>query len=139
MKILLDTNIILDILLARKPFVDKAKDIFLLIENDKVEGFICATTITTIHYLIGRHTNKANADRLILEILKLFEVTLVDKNILEKATINNGIDYEDSVIYTSAQEAKIDIIITRDKKGFKNAQISVLNPQEFLAFWQSSF
>ena len=137
MKILLDTNIVLDILLEREPFVKNAKEIFLLIENKKVEAYICATTMTTIHYLIGKETNKAKADEIILNILKLFEVTLVDKNILEKATINNGIDYEDSVIYTSAKESNIDIIITRDKRGFKNSKISVLNPQEFLGFWET--
>lgn len=135
MRVLLDTNIVLDILLAREAFLEEAKEIFLLIEDSKLEGFICATTMTTIHYLIGRETDKANADRLILDILTLFEVALVDKKVLQEASLNNGVDYEDSVIYTSAKEAKIDIIITRDKKGFRNSEISTLKPKEFLAFF----
>ena len=137
MKILLDTNIVLDILLAREPFVEEAREIFLLIENHKVEGFVCATTMTTIHYLIGRQKDKASADVLVLNLLNLFEVAAVDKPILQDASLNNGIDYEDSVIYTSAKYAEVDMILTRDKRGFKNSEISILNPKEFLAFWKA--
>ena len=137
MKILLDTNVVLDILLNREKFVASAKEIFLLIENHKVEGFVCATSVTTIHYLLGRETTKKNADDVILKLLKLFEVALVDKDVLLEASLNNGVDYEDSVIYSSAQEAGIDIIITRDKRGFKNSKVSVLSPREFLGFWKS--
>jgi predicted nucleic acid-binding protein len=137
MKILLDTNIVLDILLAREPFVDEAREIFLLIENYQAEGFVCATTMTTIHYLIGRQKDKASADEIVLSLLKLFEVASVDKQILQEASHDSGVDYEDSVIYTSAKYAEIDMIITRDKRGFKKSEISILNPKEFLALWKT--
>ncbi len=137
MKILLDTNIVLDILLAREPFVDEVREIFLLIENRKVEGFVCATTMTTIHYLIGKQKDKASADALVLNLLKLFEVALVDKQILQDASLNNGVDYEDSIIYTSAKYTEVDMILTRDKRGFKNSEISIVNAKEFLAFWKA--
>ena len=135
MKILLDTNVVLDLLLARKPFVAYAREIFVLIENGEIEGYLCANTVTTLHYLTGREKNKEEANEIISELLSLFEVTLVDKKVLTEATANNGIDYEDSVIYTSAFHHGVEIIITRDKKGFKNSKISMLTPQEFLAFW----
>ena len=135
MKILLDTNVVLDLLLAREPFVAYAREIFVLIENGEIEGYLCANSVTTLHYLIGREKNKEEADEIISELLSLFEVTLVDKKVLTDATTNNGVDYEASVIYTSAFHHDIEIIVTRDKKGFKNAKISTLTPQEFLAFW----
>jgi len=135
MKILLDTNVVLDLLLAREPFVTYAREIFVLIENAEIEGYLCANSVTTLHYLIGREKNKEEANEIISELLSLFEVTLVDKKVLTEATTNNGTDYEDSVIYTSAFHCDIEIIVTRDKKGFKNAKISILTPQEFLAFW----
>ena len=135
MKILLDTNVVLDLLLAREPFVAYAREIFVLIENGEIEGYLCVNSVTTLHYLTGREKNKEEPDEIISELLSLFEVTLVDKKVLTEATTNNGIDYEDSVIYTSAFHNKIEIIITRDKRGFKNTKISTLTPQEFLAFW----
>jgi len=137
MKILLDTNIVLDLLLAREPFVVAAREIFILIENAEVEGYLCATSVTTIHYLMQKGTDKAQADALIASLLTLFEVTPVTKETLLDASAYNGTDYEDSVIYAAAKVAEVDMIITRDNSGFKNSTISVLSPHEFLAFWKT--
>ncbi|CAA6804144.1 MAG: Putative nucleic acid-binding protein, contains PIN domain [uncultured Sulfurovum sp.] len=136
MKILLDTNIVLDVLLAREPFVDMAKEIFILVENKELIGYLCATSVTTLHYLVGRSTNKKEADEIIEKLLTLFEVSAVTKEVLKEASKNNGLDYEDSVIYTAADYSEIDIIVTRDKKGFKESKVSVLSPNEFLAFFR---
>jgi len=135
MKILLDTNIVLDVLLARESFVEKAREIFVLAENKEVVAYLCATSVTTVHYLMQKATNKAAADALIVKLLELFEVAFVDKDILRDASLHNGTDYEDSVIYTASKVAGVDMIITRDKSGFKNSCISVAEPDEFLAFW----
>jgi len=136
MKILLDTNIVLDVLLAREPFVDMAKKIFILVENKEISGYLCTTSVTTLHYLVGRSTNKKEADDIIEKLLILFEVSAVTKEVLKDASRNNGLDYEDSVIYTAAAYSEIDIIVTRDKKGFKESNVSVLTPNEFLAFFR---
>ena len=135
MKVLLDTNVVLDVLLAREPFVLHAREIMALVEQKEVQGYICATSVTTIHYLMQRSADKTQADSLIVTLLELFDVASVTKSTLYDASVNNGIDYEDSVIYTAAKDAEVDMIITRDNKGFKNACVSVLNPEEFLAFW----
>lgn len=132
MKILLDTNIVLDLLLEREPFCNEAKDIFGMIELDKISGFLCATSITTIYYLISKNVDKSKADDIIDKLLQLFYIADVNKNILIKSLKNNGKDFEDSVIYTSAEYFNIDIIITRDKKGFKQSNIRVLKPSDFL-------
>ena len=76
--------------------------------------------------------DKIKANEIIKELLKLFEIVDVNKSILLKAIENNGKDFEDSVIYSGAEFFEIDVIITRDKKGFKNSNIKVLNPIEFL-------
>jgi len=132
MRVLLDTNIVLDLLLEREKFFENSKKIFEKIENNEIEGYLCATTITTIHYLVTKAYDKDRANEIIKELLKLFEIVDVNKSILLKATLNNGTDFEDSVIYSGAECFNIDIIITRDKKGFKNSNIKVLNPNEFL-------
>ncbi|CAA6804551.1 MAG: Putative nucleic acid-binding protein, contains PIN domain [uncultured Sulfurovum sp.] len=136
MKILLDTNIVLDVLLAREPFVEMAKEIFILVENKELSGYLCATSVTTLHYLVGRSKNKKEADEIIEKLLTLFEVSAVTKEVLKDASRNNGLDYEDSVIYTAANYSEVDIIVTRDKKGFKESKVSVLTPNEFLAFFR---
>lgn len=104
MKVLLDTNIVLDLLLEREPFCNEAKNIFQMIESDEI----------------------------IDKLLQLFNIADVNKNILIKSLKNNGKDFEDSVIYTSAEYFNIDVIITRDKKGFKQSNIKVLKANDFL-------
>jgi len=131
-KILLDTNIVLDLLLEREPFCNEAKDIFTLIESNKISGFLCVTSITTIYYLISKSVDKSKADEIIDKLLQLFNIADVNKNILIKSLKNNGKDFEDSVIYTSAEYFNIDVIITRDKKGFKQSNIKVMEPNDFL-------
>ncbi len=132
MKVLLDTNIVLDLLLQREPFCDDAKVIFELIESNKIEGYLCATTITTIYYLISKNSTKNQADNIISQLLQLFNIADVNKNILLKSLDNNGKDFEDSVIYTSAEFFDIKIIITRDKKGFEKSNIKIATTKEFL-------
>lgn len=133
MKVLLDTNIVLDLLLKREPFCNSAKEIFSLIENSTTDGYLCASTITTIHYLASKSFDKAKAEKIIDDLLLMFEITDINKSVLIDAVKNSGVDFEDSVIYTSAKFYDIDIIITRDKKGFKKSSILTLHPQEFLA------
>jgi len=135
MKILLDTNIILDLLLKREPFIHSAKEIFLLIENGSLDGFISASSITTIHYLVEKSLSKQEADKSIDILLQIFNISPIDKQVLKDAVTNNGSDFEDSVIYTSAYYSKIDFIITRDKKGFTKSKVKTIEPNDFLALF----
>jgi predicted nucleic acid-binding protein len=132
MKVLLDTNIVLDLLLDRDSFGVLAKKIFVKIENREIEGFLCPTTITTIYYLLGKHLTKNKCNEAINSLLEIFDIVKIDKEVLQESLKNSGTDFEDSVIYTSAKLAHIDTIITRDKKGFKNSKVRVLPPNEFL-------
>jgi predicted nucleic acid-binding protein len=132
MKVLLDTNIVLDVLLQREPFCKEAKEIFAQVESGKIEGFLCATTITTIYYLVSKTTTISNANDIIKKLLLLFEIATVNKHVLQKALQNSGKDFEDSVIYTSAEVFDIDVIISRDLKGFKKSKVMTQSPKEFL-------
>lgn len=134
MKVLLDTNVVLDLLLKREPFVDFAEEIFIKIEHKDIVGFLCPTSITTIYCLLNKHADKNRCNEAIKTLLELFEIIKLDKKILLESLENSGTDFEDSVIYTSAHFTDIDVIITRDRKGFKNSKIEVLSPNEFLKF-----
>jgi len=134
MKILLDTNIVLDLLLDRKPFSVDAQNIFTKVENNEIDGFLCPTTITTLFYLLGKHLGKQKSQEAIEILLEIFDVVTINKTILLESLKNSGIDFEDSVIYTSASYADIDIIISRDKRGFKKSKVKTVTPEEFLLF-----
>lgn len=131
MKILLDTNVVLDFFLSREKFVKEAREIMLLVSKGEVHGFLCSTSITTIYYLMRKSFNEKECLENIKNLLGFFEITKVDKDILLQSIENSGSDFEDSVIYTSAND--VDIIITRDKKGFRKCTKKVLTPEEFVA------
>jgi predicted nucleic acid-binding protein len=137
MKILLDTNIVLDLLLAREPFVKEAKEIFGLIEQNRIVGYLSATSVTTLHYLLNKELNKIKANSIIKALLKLFNIAEVDREILLLSCDDGGLDYEDSVIFNAALKKQVDFILTRDKKGFGHSSIKVLSPKEFIAFWKT--
>jgi predicted nucleic acid-binding protein len=137
MKILLDTNVVLDILLERNLFVAHAREIFQLIESQKIEGYLCATTVTTLHYLVSRQLDKPTADHAIKQLLALFAVAPVDKNTLLEASSGHAVDYEDAVLYLSAHHIQMDMIITRDPKGFVDSPVDTLSPEAFLALYKT--
>ena len=132
MKVLLDTNVVLDLLMQRELFYEDALRVFSSVELGKVEGYLCATTLTTIYYLVSKNSTKKKTDEILQSLLKLFKISSVDKEVLLLSLKNNGSDFEDSVIYTSAKLSHIDLIISRDKKGFKNSKVPVKSPKEFL-------
>ncbi len=132
MKVLLDTNVVLDFLLKRDGFYDFSHEIMQLINDRKIDGYLCATTVTTIHYVVSKTLGVQNSLGWINILLENFSITNVDKNTLLKSLQNCGSDFEDSVIYSSAENENIDYIVTRDKEGFKNSPTKTLSPEEFL-------
>ena len=132
MNILFDTNIILDLLLKREPFYKNAYTLISKVETGQISGYLCATTITTIHYFVEKQQGKESAVHTIGSLLKLFEVANVTRAVLIDAIEANDYDYEDSVLYKSAYYAGANFIVTRDKKGFNKSDIPVLTPEELL-------
>lgn len=132
MKVMLDTNVVLDLLFEREQFADDARAIFELVESRKISGYLCATAVTTIYYLVAKTLDKPSADDVISKLLRLFDIAEVDKKVLLQALLIGDKDYEDSVVYSSAEFAKIDKIITRDKNGFAKSKVVAISPKEFL-------
>ncbi len=132
MKVLLDTNVVLDLLLAREPFHQDALKLFNKIESNELNGYLCATTITTIDYLISKHTNKTKAQESISLLLELFQIAPVTKEVLKEALSMQYSDFEDAVLCKSAQLAGVEAIITRNEKDFKIAQLDIYSPSAFI-------
>ena len=105
MKVLFDTNIILDVLLDRKPFSEYASHLMSKVERSEINGFLCATTVTTIHYLLSKNLDKEKAITSINTIMALFEVASVNRLVIENALESKFTDFEDSVLHESARHA----------------------------------
>ncbi|MBF0390150.1 MAG: PIN domain-containing protein [Desulfamplus sp.] len=130
MKILFDTNIVLDLLLDRKPFSDLATILFSLAEEKIIAGFLGATTVTTIFYLATKVVGKKKAEEAISKLLTIFTIAPVNGSVLEAALKSKFSDFEDAVLYQAAYHSNIQAIVTRDVVGFKHSTIPVYSPDE---------
>jgi predicted nucleic acid-binding protein len=137
MKVLFDTNIVLDLLLARQPFVADAARLFAKIELGELDGYLCTTTITTVYYLVARSLNAGHATSGINRLLRLFEVAAVSRPVLAAALTLSFRDFEDAVLHEAARLAGVDAIVTRDLADFAQAQLPVYDPPTLLALLQT--
>jgi predicted nucleic acid-binding protein len=131
-RLLVDTNVVLDVLLNRQPHAERSADIWIAIETGQSEGLLAAPAITTIHYLIQRELGATKARRLISEILRVFRVAAVDNAVVEAALRLPLADFEDAVTAAAARSAECDYIVTRDPKGFRGSPVRPLAPEAAL-------
>ncbi|SPD75301.1 Toxin-antitoxin system, toxin component, PIN family [uncultured Desulfobacterium sp.] len=137
MKTLFDTNVILDVFLDREPFSSDAAILLSKVERSEIIGFICATTVTTIHYLTTKALGPQAASKHIQSLLSLFVIAPVNRVILENAAASKFPDFEDAVLYEAACHAGAKYIVTRNIDDFKNSKLPVFEPKEFINVLES--
>jgi predicted nucleic acid-binding protein len=130
LKILLDTNIVLDVLMDRMPFADSAVELFSKVEDGTIIGYLCGTTITTVYYLASKTVGTARAQEEIRKLLAIFEVAPVNRPVLESALAAEFNDFEDAVIHEAACHVGADAIVTRNQKDFRKSRIAVYSSEE---------
>ena len=138
MKILFDTNIILDVFLNRKPFEATAIRLFSAVENKVIQGYLCSTTITTLDYLLSKSIGRVNSKHAIVSVLDLFNITEVNYRTLKAAVDSDFSDFEDAVLYFSGYDAGVDGVVTRNTNDFTAAQLPIYKPDDLWALIQSS-
>ncbi|WP_251207009.1 PIN domain-containing protein [Acetatifactor aquisgranensis] len=133
MKILVDTNVIIDALTGREPFRETAEQIFMLAANQTEDMHITASSATDIYYLIRKHlhsTDKAkHAMEKLYELFYILDVTAED---CKDALSSEVKDYEDAVISCCALHNKMDYIVTRNVKDFEQSKIKAVLPDDFM-------
>ena len=137
MRILFDTNVILDVLLDREPFSSTAAKLFSKVEIGEIAGYVCATTITTLHYISGKVIGADAAIEEINKLMMLFEVAPVNRAVLDAALTSGFKDFEDAVVHESGVYKEIQGIVTRDLNGFKKSKIPIYSPEELSIMLES--
>jgi predicted nucleic acid-binding protein len=131
-RVLIDSNIILDVALRRKPFIKISSRIFDKIGERKIKGFVTASSITDIYYLMKKVSGREKTLAFIRELTGVIEVLNVTKRNIIDALNTNFKDFEDAVQYCVAEMNRIDIIVTRDKSDFNLSSIEVCTPDELI-------
>ncbi len=132
MKLFLDANVVLDLILKRQPFFETIAEIITIAENKNYKLCISSVTFVTINYVACKFTDKKN----VLESLKKLRIVVavlsVSETEIDKALYSKFNDFEDAVQHYCALKHNCNYIITRDLKDFKNSEIPVMTPTEFL-------
>ena len=133
MRILVDTNIVMDILLKREPHFEASYSAVRYATEQGYECFLSASAITDIFYLIRRELKNVDEARKSIErLLTLFEIADVQDVDIRNALSSTMDDFEDAVVHAIAARYRADMIITRNTKDFKETSVPVYTPGEFM-------
>ena len=134
MRVLVDTNVVLDYLAKREPFLKSAEAIFEACAAGKIDGYVAAHSFSNIFYILRNVFSIAERRSLLLDLCRLFSVTSVDQLIIESAIKNESIDdFEDALQEGCATSIAADYIITRDPADYAQSVIPVISPDKFIA------
>jgi predicted nucleic acid-binding protein len=132
-RILLDTNIVLDLLGEREPFYEAAAKLFSLADRGKIKLYVSSLTIANSNYVLSKIKNAKEARAILLKFKILVEVLELNDKIIELSLNDDSFnDFEDGLQYYTALEKQLDLIITRNLKDFKHARIPVLTASQYL-------
>ena len=129
-RILFDTNIVLDVLLNRRPHVEASAAAWAAVETGAAQGMLAAHAVTTIHYLIRKEMANVKAKHVISSILRVFAIAAVDGPVVQDALQLSFADFEDAITAAAARAAGCDCIVTRDPKGFRSSPVPAISPEE---------
>lgn len=131
MKVLVDTNVVLDIALNRKPFVEDAALLWRLAEQGEITACLSNTSITDIFYIINKHAGQGKARGFIADILDTFSLADIDEEGFREALGSDMADFEDAVQYVICERNGCDALVTRNKVDFGD-RANVLEPAELI-------
>jgi len=133
MKVLIDTNVLLDVLLAREPFVKDSTEILRRSEQKKIEGFVTTNSIVDTIYVMKKYIHdKELRENSVRTIVTILDIVSINKKDLLKAFDMGFSDYEDALIAQCALKIKADYIITRDCNDFISSPVNSISPKDFI-------
>ncbi|MCD4728481.1 MAG: PIN domain-containing protein [Pirellulales bacterium] len=135
MRVLLDTNVILDIALERQPYYAPAARIIAASDFDRMHLFITASMATDVYYILRKFKGREHSLAFLADLLSSVDVCQVDKSVLVKALDSGFFDFEDAVQNAAAIESRIDAIVTRNKTHYKTSPLTVLAPEGLVAMY----
>ncbi|MEM1406110.1 MAG: PIN domain-containing protein [Bacteroidota bacterium] len=131
MRILIDTDVVLDFFLDRKPFSDETTKVFSLCEAKRIQGFI--TPVISSNVLLRQTTSHEKVIEKLNQLMNFIGVLDMGRGTIIQALGSDFRDFEDALQhYSAVQSDFIDVILTRNIKDFKKSEIGVLTPESFL-------
>ena len=129
----IDTDVIIDFLIDRKPHSREAAVIFTLIDQRKLKGFVSSLSFSNLYYVLKKFESHAKVISKLDKLAELVSILKVEEQTIKSALSSSFVDFEDSIQYYSAFDSKkIDVIITRNTRDYKNSKIPIMTPGDYL-------
>lgn len=139
MKVLIDTNVVLDWLMNRRPFGEIAKAIMEKCILGDLEGYLAGHTLADLFYILRKDFEVRKRKKLLLFLCDSMKIIPEDKKTIERALINDKWnDLEDGLQMQCAKNAHLDYIITRNTKDFINSFVPAIQPETFLDLYEKN-
>ena len=132
MRVLLDTDVVMDVMVARLPFAQTSGQLLDLAEKGAFEAYVSSITPINIFYAARKTKNAGNLREALKRLLQSVRVCPVDHSVLTAALDLPFADYEDAVPHAAATAGQLDAIVTRNLKDYSNATLPVFSPADFL-------
>ena len=139
MKILTDTNVIIDALTSREPWNESAEKIFIMAANNIVDMYITASSATDIYYLVRKHLHNVETARQVMgKLYSLVGILEVKEEDCVDALVSPITDYEDAVVEQVARRSGVECIVTRNQKDYELGLAKVFLPDDFIQFMEQT-
>ena len=133
MRVLLDTNVLLDYLVEREPYYESAKTIIFMCAKKEIDGYIAAHSVMNAFYILRKDFSINERRSILLKLCELVEIVGIDKSKIISSLSNEQFsDFEDRLQTECAIECNAKYIITRNIKDFTHSEIPAIEPVEFL-------
>jgi predicted nucleic acid-binding protein len=135
-RVLIDSDVLLDIALAREPFVEHSSMVLAIFEQKLCAGVVSSNILTNVYYVLRKLSSNEQARDFIRDLLQIIEVVSVNHNAVLEALDSEFTDFEDGIQHFAALEARCDCIVTRNNMDYAKAAIPVYSPREFIALFE---
>jgi predicted nucleic acid-binding protein len=135
-KLLLDINVLLDVLLDREPWSEAASQLLSAVESTETQGFVAPHTLPTIYYVMAQSRDRSVAAAAVTDLLRILDVAPLTKADYQEALALPITDFEDAIQAAAASKLGVDYLVTRNEKDFRGAAVPVSDPATVVALLQ---
>ena len=132
MKVLIDTNVVLDVLCNRQEFLEASEKVFKLCEVNKISGYLSALSIPNILYVMRKELEPERTKEILDKLMLIFHIADLEAEDLKRAAELKFKDYEDAVQSVCASRIHADYIVTRNIRDFTASKVTAIKPSELL-------
>jgi predicted nucleic acid-binding protein len=136
-RVLVDTNVVLDVLLAREPWASEAQAVYASRDDGQVELCLLASTVTDVYYIVRKQAGREKARESVATCLQVYTILAVTREVIEQALARMGVDFEDDVQIAAPDMEQVAYLMTRNVTDFAASPIPALTPPELVALLQT--